>query len=106
MKSSVVDDVNILNGSNASEYKDLVQTNKILVDDPLLYKLGLLIILTSPLKIAKKEPDLSNVNMKYRTLMSRRLSWMASLKNLDSVHTQVFSQLEQLSQITRLLTKL
>ena len=106
MKNSVLDDTNILIGPRASEYKDLVESSKILVDDPLLYKLGLLIVLTTPLNTARKDQDLSNLCMKYRTLMSRRLSWMASIKNLDSVHSQVFSQLDKLSQITRLVQNL
>ncbi len=90
------------------EISRLVDSARILLTDPLLYKLNLLLTLTRPQaseKSSKKSP-MGEIYLKYETLMRRRIEWMcneSSVKNHEQTLRDVFSSLNSLNRFSQIL---
>ena len=106
MKKNSVMDANMFLPEEEVEFKGHLEAGRILVDDPLLYKLTLLLTLTH--SDDSKSP-MARTHKRYETMIRRRIEWMTSESNSDrnpnAVETveDVFSSLKNLQRVSDML---
>jgi hypothetical protein len=84
-----------------AEFFGYVRAGKAVVNDPLLYKLNLLYILTQPQTAAS---PMAGIHKHYEMLIRRRIRWMADMDNsspdADEAIKTVFSTLARLQRVS------
>ena len=106
MKKNSVMDANMFLPEEEVEFKGHLEAGRILVDDPLLYKLTLLLTLTH---LDDSKSPMARTHKRYETMIRRRIEWMTSESNSDrnpnAVETveDVFSSLKNLQRVSDML---
>lgn len=90
-----------LSPKEMKEFSNIVSRLRKILDDPVLYKLMLLIVLTQPDSNENEWSALSRLHTQLLMLLKRRLSWETS----TIVYNDVMNAVQELSNLTGMLEK-
>lgn len=101
IKKNSIRDTNQFYPDEEVEFFGLIDTGKVLVTDPLLYKLNLLYILSKP---HSSTSTMAPIHKNYEMLIRRRIEWMAKMENsvlsADEIIRNVFVNLASLQRVS------
>ena len=80
IKKNSIRDTNQFYPDEEVEFFGLVESGKVLVDDPVLYKLNLLYILTRPSSLTSTSA-MAGIHKNYEMMIRRRIEWMTKMEN-------------------------
>ena len=103
IKKNSIRDTNKFYPDEEVEFFGLVESGKVLVDDPILYKLNLLYILTRP---QSSTSTMAGIHKNYEMLIRRRIEWMTKMGNsvlgADEIIRNVFVSLISLPRVSEI----